>query len=139
LRTRRARRGEGGFTLIEVVVAFVLLALVFSVGFEIFSTGLARAGALDERSRALEVARSRLDDAGMEEALAEGAAQGESQDPRFHWTTTITRSEEGTDPDHPINSAYALFRVDVKVDWRGADAKDHSLALSTLQLGPRSR
>jgi hypothetical protein len=121
-----------------VVVAFVLLTLVFSVGFEIFSTGLARAGALDERSRALEVARSQLAGAGMEAALAPGVAQGDAEDPRFHWTTTIARSDEGMDPQHPINSAYVLYRVEVKVDWRGADAKDHSLALSTLELGQRS-
>ena len=133
----RAAGREAGFTLIEVVVAFVLLTLVFSVGFEIFSSGLARAGALDERSRALEVARSRLADVGMEETLAEGTTQGEAQDPRYRWTTTVVRSQEGTDPQHPINSAYALFHVGVKVDWRGADGKDRSLALSTLELGPR--
>lgn len=132
------RRSSAGFTLIEVVVAFVLLALVFSVGFEIFTTGLARASALDERSRALEVARSRLADAGTEETLQEGIAQGDSDDARFHWTTTVTPFESGTDPMHPISSAYALFRVEVRVDWRGGDGRDHSLALSTLDLGSRS-
>lgn len=137
MRTRREARAAG-FTLIEVVVAFVLLTLVFSVGFEIFSSGLARAGALEERSRALEVARSRLADAGMEETLAEGVKQGEAQDPRYHWTTTVARSAEGSDPLHPINSAYALYHVEVKVDWRGADGKDRSLALSSLELGQRS-
>ena len=134
---RTSRGAQAGFTLIEVVVAFVVLTLVFSVGFEIFSTGLARAGMLEERSRALEVARSRLDDVGMEETIAAGATQGEAQDPRFHWTTTVTPYDEGSDPMHPIQSSYALYRVDVTVDWHGGDGKDHSLALSTLDLGPR--
>lgn len=138
MRTSPARRGAArGFTLIEVVVAFVLLTLVLSVGFEIFSTGLARAGALDERSRALEVAQSRLADAGMEEPLKEGQSQGEAQDPRFRWTTVVTPYEEGSDPAHPFKSTYQLFLVEVKVDWRGSDAKDHSLALATLELGNR--
>ena len=135
---RPPRRAARGFTLIEVVIAFVLLGLVLSVAYEIFSEGLTRADALEERSRALEVARSHLDDAGMEEPLKEGIAQGEAQDPRFHWTTTVARYDEGTDPMHPIISAYQLYRIEVKVDWRGGDGKDHSLALATLGLGSRS-
>ena len=67
-----------------------------------------------------------------------GVAQGESEDPRFHWTTTIARYEENPDPNHPIPSAYVLFRIDAKVDWHGSEGKDHSLALSTLRLGSRS-
>jgi len=134
-----AGKGRGaGFTLIEVVVAFVLLALVFSTGFEIFSQGMSRAGTLEERSRALDVARSCLNDAGMEQSLKEGVTQGDAEDPRFHWTTTVTRYEENPDPSHPITSAYALYRVEAKVDWHGGDGKDHSFALSTLQLGSRT-
>jgi len=132
----KARR-DAGFTLIEVVVAFVLLALVMSTGFEIFSQGLARAGMLEERSRALEVARSALADAGMEDPLKQGVAQGEAQDPRFRWTRTIMPYDESPDPNHPIQSAYSLYRVDVSVQWHGGDGKDHSLALSSLNLGTR--
>ncbi|HSN20794.1 MAG TPA: type II secretion system protein [Usitatibacter sp.] len=135
MRTRPRR--EDGFTLIEVVVAFVLLGLVLSTGFEIFSEGMTRAAALDERSRALEVARSHLEDAGAEEPVKPAIAQGEAQDPRFHWTTAITPSTEGIDPAHPIPSAYALYRIEVKVDWRGGDGKDHSFSLATLRLGSR--
>ena len=134
----RARRRGRGFTLLEVVVAFVLLGFVLAIGYQIFSEGMSRAGALEERSSALEVARSHLADAGAEEPLKPGVAAGESSDPRFHWTTTVTPFEEGNDPMHPIPSAYALFRVEVKVDWHGGDGKDHSLALATLGLGSRS-
>ena len=135
---RRPARRAAGFTLIEVVVAFVLLGLVLSVGFEIFSEGLARSGALEERSRALEVARSRLADAGAEQPLQEGASQGEADDPRFHWTTTVTAFDPSADPSRPVLTAYQLYHVAVRVDWRGADGKDHALALSTLGLGTRS-
>ena len=132
--TRRSR----GFTLIEVVVAFVLLALVFSVGFDIFSSGLARAGALDERARALDVARSRQAIAGMEDPLKDGTTQGEAADPRFHWTTTVTTYDPRTDPaSTPPTTNYVLFRVETRVDWRGADQKDHSLALATIDLGTK--
>jgi general secretion pathway protein I len=127
-----------GFTLIEVVVAFVLLALVFSVGFEIFSSGLQRAGSLDERSRALEVARSQLAAAGMDAPLKEGTSQGDSDDPRFHWTTIVTPYDPRTDPAQAQPTTnYVLYRVETRVDWRGADQKDHALALATVDMGTK--
>lgn len=129
---------QRGFTLIEVVVAFVLLSLVLATGFEIFTTGLARAGALDERSRALAVAQSQLDLAGMEQPLRVGETRGESEDRRFRWTTTVALSDEGADPSQPLQSMYALYRVGVRVDWRGTDERDQSLELATLDLGMRN-
>jgi general secretion pathway protein I len=120
------------------VVAFVLLALVFSVGFQIFSSGLARAGNLEERSGALEVARSRLAAAGMEEPLREGTTQGEAADPRFHWTTSVTSYDPRTDPAQPQSTSnYVLYHIETRVDWRGADLKDHTLALASLDLGTK--
>ena len=132
-------RSQRGFTLIEVVVAFVLLALVLSVSFEIFSTGMARASDLDDRARALVVAQSRLAATGAEEALKEGVASGESEDRRFQWTTTVRRADDAslsTDGSVP-QSAYALYRIDVHVAWRGADAREHAMDLSTLSAAAK--
>ena len=132
-------RRQAGFTLIEVVVAFVLLALVLSVSFEIFSTGMARASDLDDRSRALVLAQTRLALAGVDEPLKEGVASGESEDRRFQWTTTIRRAEDiAVSPEGAVpTGAYALYRVDVHVAWRGADTREHAFDLTTLSVGPK--
>lgn len=132
--TRIAR--PRGFTLIEVVVAFLLLSIVMATGFELFTTGMRRASDLEERAAALAVAQSRLASAGVETTLKEGSASGQTDDGRYQWTTTIAKSDEGkADPNQPIQTAYGLFRIDVKVTWRGSDQRDHSLELATLQLG----
>ncbi len=128
---------HSGFTLIEVLVAFVMLALVLGTAFEIFSTGLARASELEDHSRALVLAQSRLAVTGIEEALKEGEAQGESEDRRFHWVARVHKLEEGTDPTAPAPSVYAMFRIDVRVAWTGGDARERSLSLATVALGPR--
>jgi general secretion pathway protein I len=133
-----SRRGESGFTLIEVVVAFVLLALVMSTAFEIFSAGLARAGELEERSRALVIAQSRMAVVGVEETLKEGDASGESEDRKYQWTVSVRRSTEGEDPGKPAPSVYALYRIDVRVTWRGADTRERAVALSTLGIWTRA-
>src|SRR5215469_14286769 len=131
------RRSQHGFTLIEVVAAFVVLCLVLSVGFEIFSKSMSRAGELGERSRALAIAQSQLAVAGTETELKEGRTQGESPDRRFQWTTTITPTEEGFDGKNPANTVYMLYRIDVTVGWQGGTGNAQQLALSTLALGQR--
>jgi general secretion pathway protein I len=136
-RPRSAKR-PAGFTLIEVVVAFVLLALVLGVSFEIFTAGFARTALLEDQSRALLVAQSRLAAAGVEENLKEGETHGESEDRRFQWAVVVKRSDEGTTPGKPPPTVYQLYRIDVVVTWHGADDRPRQLALSTLSLWTRS-
>jgi general secretion pathway protein I len=129
------RRRSRGFTLIEVVVAFVMLALVLSVSFEIFTGGLKRAGELEDYSQALLIAQSKLSAAGTEKDFKEGQSQGDSDDRRFHWTVAQSKTDEGLPPDSKGPFVYVLYRVDVKVDWHGGDGHPHSLGLSTLGMG----
>ena len=129
------KRGAG-FTLVEVVVAFLLLSMVLATGFELFTAGMRRAIDLEERSKALAVAQSQLAGAGSAIALKEGAASGQTDDGKYRWTLTIARSGEGApDASQPIQTAYGLYRVEVVVSWRGADERDHDFSLATLQLG----
>ena len=132
------RRAQSGFTLIEVVVAFVLLSLVLATGFEIFTGGLRRAIDLEDRARALMVARSVLASAGAEQALAEAQTRGQTQDGRHRWTLTVAKSQEGLDPAQATpNLLHHLYRIDATVQWRGADEREHTLVLATLKLGSR--
>ena len=133
-------RRQRGFTLVEIVVAFVLLSLVLATGFEIFSSGLRRAGELDDLSRAIVIAQSRLASVGMEEAIAEGTVQGESEDRRFRWTQATAPTAEGMPPPdqpQPGPGTYMLYRVDVRVDWMGGDQRERHYQLATLVLGTR--
>ena len=129
-------RRQRGFTLVEVVVAFVLLSLVLVTGFEVFTGGMRRAGDLDDRARALAVAQSQLALVGMEIPLKEGEHAGQSADGRFRWTLGISRFQEAAqDPNQPLMSAYGLYRVEVVVAWKSAQERDQSMSLATLELG----
>ena len=131
-------RTERGFTLIEVVVAFTLLALVFATGLEIFSSGISRGVELGLESQALGIAQSKLAALGVEDIPKEGEAHGEIDDGRFRWTTVITRTDEGQqDPNRQVQGPYVLYRADVRVEWRSDAGRERTLALATLLLGPR--
>ncbi len=138
---------QSGFTLIEVVTAFVLLALVLSTSFQVFSTGLARTGDLEDYSRALAIAQSQLALGSEGDSPQEGQASGESADRRFRWTTEVSRYDaQAQDPSQaqpqPTPGAallppYILYRVAVRVAWRNAAARELTLDLATLTVGRR--
>lgn len=135
--THRTR--QEGFTLLEVVVAFVLLSLTLVTVFQIFSTGLARAGELDEHSRALVVAQSRLATVGLEEKL-EGPTEtrGESEDRKYRWTLTVQPYEEPQEAGAPQPmSSLQMYRVEAVVTWDGSDGRARNLRLQTLTVGAK--
>lgn len=130
-------RSQSGFTLLEVVIAFVVLALVLSVVFEVFSTWLARTAVLADHSQALSIAQSKLAAVGVEEGVKEGEARGESADRRYRWTLRIERYGEQSDAGPTPRSTYSLYRAVSRVTWSGVDGREHDIVLSNLHLGPR--
>ncbi|MEH2515713.1 general secretion pathway protein I [Bradyrhizobium sp. AZCC 1610] len=140
-RSRRmlARRdGERGFALIEILVAFVILAL----GLGAISTGVVVAMRSDARTQvnrtALRVAQSRLEAAGISEALAPGYREGLIAN-KFRWRQTVTelrpasdtRSPQGGRPA-PANGALKSFWVEVAVETPdGIATKLAALKLAT--------
>ena len=124
-RSRRVfirRSGERGFALIEILVAFVILAL----GLGAISTGVVVAMRSDARSQvnrtALRVAQSRLEAAGISEALAPGTREGLIAN-KFRWRQTVTelRPASDTRPPQgprpvPANGALKSFWVEIAVE-----------------------
>ena len=84
-REGRARR----FSLLEVLVAFVILALVGTALFRLFSGALGNASAADDYSRAVLVAESVLAEAASAQPLREATQQGTADDGRIEWTTHV--------------------------------------------------
>ena len=81
-------RRERGFTLLEVLVALVIFALLFGVLAQIFQTGLRQSAVAEQASAATLLARSQLARVGVEVPLAEGELAGETED-GLRWRTAI--------------------------------------------------
>jgi general secretion pathway protein I len=130
-----------GFSLLEVLAAFVILALVGTALFRLFSGALGNATLADEYSRATLYAESRLAAVSVEAPLKESTLQGNSDDGRYVWTAVITPY---TAPDSTpgFDSAATamtvrLWKLAVTVTWPGTAGGERSVALSTMRLAAK--
>ena len=135
--TLRIRRCAG-FSLLEVLVAFVILALVGTLLYRLFGASLNNAGLADEYSRAAVYAESRLATAATDLPLRETSDQGTSDDGRYTWSSKVeTYVPPGTTADQDRLAQLLpmrLWRLSVTVTWPGAPGSQRSVAVSTVRL-----
>ena len=136
---RSPARGAG-FTILEVLAAFVLLAVALGVILQVFTSGLRDAQLADEYARATMVAQSHLAGFTASEKIDEGTSQG--HDEGFAWTlTSAAYDERQEDPaaqkEGDLGLRVRLLRVESKVAWRAADGRDRDVRLVTLVLAGR--
>jgi general secretion pathway protein I len=133
---------QRGFSLIEVLVAFVILALVATALFNLFSSSLNNASAAEEWSRAVQVAESRLAVAASTRPLREATERGSEFEGRVKWETAVTPyASADTDPDLEKASeslATRMFRITCEVRYVGGDGKERTLSLATTRVGARN-
>jgi general secretion pathway protein I len=135
--TRCPRGRQAGFSLLEVLVAFAILAVSLGVLMQIFSRATLTSVTAAEYSRAASLAQARLAAVGNAIPLTPGGTSGDPED-GFAWELSITPAELGEPtPDRSAFAAPAPFnpyRVTVTVLWHDG-ARVRRLSLSTLRLG----
>jgi general secretion pathway protein I len=137
----RAAR-QTGFSLLEVLVAFIIVALVVTALFRLFGGALGNASAADEWTRALLVAQNRLALAAAAEPLRAGTEAGTEADGRITWRTTVTPYvPPDANPDLERASELMptrLYRVSVDVQFPADSGRVRTLSLATVKIGARN-
>jgi general secretion pathway protein I len=123
----------GGMTLIEVLVAFVVLSVTMAVILQIFTGGMRNARLSDGYSRAVFLAESRLAAVGVERPMVSGE-DGGSVGQDLQWRVSIRQVDDQGGPGSQL-LPLRLYEVRVQVRW-AEDGRDRQFALNSLRLGP---
>ncbi|MDQ6621753.1 MAG: prepilin-type N-terminal cleavage/methylation domain-containing protein [Pseudomonadota bacterium] len=138
----RHSRGSGGFSLLEVLVAFVIVSLVATAIFRLFSGALGNASASEEYSRAVLIAQS-VQAQAVAGSLHEGSDSGSADDGRVQWKVDISPYEvaemNGDLKRASESMPIRMYRVVTSVSFAAPNGRDRNLVLSTLRIGAREQ
>jgi len=126
------RRACRGFSLLEVLVAFTILAMLLGALFQVFSGGLRAASAGERYTRATVIAQSRLAALGAEQPLREGVFSGTTDD-AYGWRVTVSPYLDDQLPE--TDRVLLPLTVSVEVFWEDGGTP-RTLSLTSIKLAP---
>lgn len=90
-----------GFSLIEIMIAFVIMAIALTIVIRVFSTGLKTVSETEKYSIAVQIAESLMARVGEDISLENSQLKGDIEE-TYYWLVTI----------EPMLIDYKLFMVD---------------------------
>jgi general secretion pathway protein I len=149
---RASRSGQRGYTLIEVIVAFALLAFGLGLLLAILSGGVRQVAWAGQATRAALYADTLMSTLGADARLQAGQRKGQFEHGNYRWTMDIVRDRVPVAPTNAANTANQnksatppappemgdvtfrsneLYRIALELRW--GDAPDQHLHIDTLR------
>ncbi len=127
---RIGRHRSGGFTLLEILAAFVIFAVAYVTLLQIFGGGVRSTILSQEYTEAILLAQSKIAELGMEEPLGTGGDDGDF-DEKYRWELEVTQWESGGSVS---SGGYQteLLHVSLTVLWGNGD-RENRATLETLR------
>jgi general secretion pathway protein I len=137
-------RRQRGFTLLEVMLAFVVLAVALGLLLGMLSRGLHQVTQSQGETEASLYAQSLLDTVGTLEPIAPGLSSGDFDHGRYRWRMQVVPAADPAPPPLPADgsplpqpaltaNAPILYRIALDVEW-GAAQPAQQLHFDTLRL-----
>ena len=124
---------QQGFSLLEILIAFSILALSLGILLKIFSAGVNTAIIAENYSAAVELSESLMAKTGIETPLQTGQSTGLESN-LYHWRIDISPFTLNSDYIDMKALTAELFKVKVTVNWGDGHASDRQVELITLKL-----
>lgn len=134
---RRGPSSMRGYTLVEVIVAFAILALGLTLLLGTLSGAAQQVHWADEASRASLHAQSLLDATGVGEALLPGHRDGDFEGGRYHWLLEVAPYHDPLLPPTVATEdlgAPRLLQLSLLVTWGKGDDPRKRLQVHSLRL-----
>ncbi len=126
---------HGGFTLLEVLLAFVVFALSFAVTLEILTGAIRNTARAREYTEATLIAHSLMDQVGLDIPLVSGAIY-EGEEGNYRWELAIFDFEGAVENSRSIEltdlTGIELLEVECLVSW-GDGARESSQTFNTVK------
>ena len=129
-------KNQNGFTLIETLVAMMLLAISFVIIMQLFSGGLKSSRVTSDYIYGIFHAREKMEEILLSDNLIPGTVSGEFDD-GYEWSATVfipQLEEDDPTPRMPVVTA------DVSVDvWWHVGDQEKRFGLNTTAIVPKPK
>lgn len=126
-KTRWVLGNKEGFTLLEVLVAFVLLAATVTVILQLFSSGMRALSVSEDYTTAVVTAESKMRELLDNDQLSENV-WSETSPEGYKFDITVAQTHETRTRDLPVK----ILEIDVTMSWNKG-GKNRSLTLNTMK------
>lgn len=141
---RQSIKQSGGFSILEILVAFTLLALAMGILMQVFSRGVNNAGLADQYAKATMMAESKLATVGVDTLLQESETSGKFDDENFQWRLIVKPYIDPAPKDPALDGIdieslmqARLYDVSMTVSFQSDDKRDRQVTLNTLLIGAK--
>jgi general secretion pathway protein I len=121
-----------GFTLIEVSIAVAILGVGLTVLIELFSGGLRLGRASEEYTKAVNYARSKMEEIAVKPTIKEGSEEGEF-DETYRWQVDVKKVEILPIENKPdFKPPAQFFQVQINIIWKSG-SKEKSTRIESYR------
>ena len=131
------RDRQKGFSLLEILIAFSILAFSLGILLKIFSSGSNAASVAEDYTAAVQIAESLMAKTGLETPLQVGQDSG-TENEKYDWLLTVNPYIFEPANSDSITTTMGLLKVKVIVSW-GKTANNRRVELTTLKLVTQNR
>ncbi len=123
-----------GFSLLEILVAFSILAISIGILLKIFSSGVNTAVISEEYIVATQIAESLMATTGVESPLEFGVTSGTEAE-KYHWKVSVDEFVNPLIEDGEAGTDSAFMDVQVTVSWEENGNNGRFVELNTVMIG----
>lgn len=130
-------RYHKGFSLLEILIAFAIMAVAITIVLRIFGSGVNNAIISEEYTIAIQIAESLMARTGVETPLQTGETTGNEAD-KYDWQVTVSpvaqsQVSAANNTRQPNGPALQLVSIKVRVNWGDEDSSQRTIELNTLK------